>query len=277
MRLHKIIAVLLLIAVLLSFSGCNEEDGLVTVYLISECGSEGASSKTFYEYDESGNLVVYQTEAGHRYEYQYDETGNKISTVSKNKNGDCSIQKNIYDENGRCLQGFTFRNGIEQSRSEYKYDESGNMTTCITYSDNIEQSRTEYEYDASDNLTRSITYSSDKEISRTEYSYDDRGNKVLMICYKGNAETSRDEYIYNFANQMTKRISYHGAETTTYICEYDRNGCLIKSNAYGEINGRAYTTAEITYRYIKKRMSLEKAQKLKAEAVHSNFYVYIDN
>lgn len=251
-RLNKIIAVLLLIAVLLSFSGCNEEDGLVTVYLISEYQSEGASTKTTYEYDERGNLIVYQTESGHRNEYQYDEKDNKISVISRNQNGDTSIQKYTYDEDGRCLQGITSHNGIEQSRSEYEYDASGNLTT-------------------------SITYSSNGEIWRTEYSYDDRGNKVLMICYKGNNETSRDEYIYNSANQLTKRIRYNGAETTTYICEYDRKGCLIKSRAYGEINGQAYTTAEITYRYIKKRMSLEKAQKLKAEAVHSNFYVYIDN
>lgn len=221
--MKKFICIALLVAFLLSFTGCkksdtiSEKEDLVTVYLVEVYSQNG--DQTTYSYTDTGlrtstNLNNRDT---HSYEYKLDSDGKILEEVHAYQSTtfttkytydaqDVLIEEKIYDANDELSQTVT-----------YQYNDQGQLIykNCTNGPSYIK----EFLDPDSGTLVKEIS-------SGQQYIYDNSGNAAEVRCFTNEKETDR------------------------YVYKRDTHGQVIETTAYkpdGSINEYLSSTAQYTY------------------------------
>ncbi len=278
-RLKPIVAMLLSIAMIVSFSGCgskstaepsgvnsdvNEEagnDSQKSVALLSSeyvYGADGElTSIVNYEYNSQGLLQGAATwkpyDSGDSWyisgtvSYKYDASGNVIQEIQRDKYGEDTVEYK-YDEDGNRI----CENMIGGYKIEYYYDDSGNLIKDTSMGvDGVVKSATEYIYDANGNKISSVAFWYDDagEPVNTEirdYTYDDQGH--MLSAKSREFEDDWALYTYDDAGNLIKEENQYGDMYILKAYTYDENNRLVsKEENMGDYIGGYNSITTYTY------------------------------
>lgn len=229
--MRKFLLFLLLFGLLMSFSACEKEPEMVTIYIpvsveievgegtfygpmgiAYEKGWQNKESFTMSYYIETdelelqntttyGNKTTKVTSGSTTKVSNYDDKGNLVLLTITGNPG-----KNIlkietateYDEHNRTLK---------KTQTTYYTDGKENdvTVTAYTYTDTVQGSegvcvQGDYTYrvfyDEQYRCIGAVTFEKDKEISKTEYTYDEYGNPETSTVYVEGVQDTRTVYTY---------------------------------------------------------------------------------
>lgn len=285
--MKKIIALLLVICVVLSFAACGKDNTpaeeknteLVEMSLVSAIYKDGKPDRK-YEYDERGNekLYINYDEDGevfieessiydemdnkirsvytadgkvseNDFKYTYDKNGNILLKLSK-EDGDEYSYEYKYDKIGNIKEFVLKENGIQQNKTKYSYDDNGNKIKEDMYSRNgALVGSSVYEYDEKGNNTLNVFYYNGEERQKSVYTYDEKGNLIEDVYYEEGGEGSREKYFYDEKGNQIEWLSYFQGEFSgRYVYEYNGENQLIKEYYFEyENDTEAYYTEEYIY------------------------------
>lgn len=225
--MKKFTAIGLILALILSFSGCGYT-ALQQVYekTTGETLSEGHVEEKTFNYPEKTTttfadgtstgtkrlykdavdkdrlvikhcvgIIYYENEAEtHREDWELDENGNPLTITSSQ--GSLTTYTYVYDDQGRVTEKTCTLDGQQDHTITYTYDESGNILT-----ENFRggyTKTTEYTYDDQDRVTEVLVVINDQPDSRTVTEYADNGRKSSVTYYDGeDAITGWEEYTHD--------------------------------------------------------------------------------
>lgn len=258
--MKKMIALILVLAVALSLSGClgllfdeelheeisdiveNSDVQLVTetYHHLQEVNIEyanGDTRKLQYTYPEAANqflkdyigcIVFENGQQVSSEEYVRDEKDNIISATSDSRTTTYAL---TYDENNRIIKKVISVDGVEQGFEEYIYNAQGLITEIIVYENNNLTQRIVTEYDEDGRRTRITRYDASANI----ISYD--------IC-----EFDQKKY-----KEKITQYDANGALLGYQSNAYDQYGLILVEEAYDADDNlistttRRYFSGEITY------------------------------
>lgn len=167
-------------------------------------------SKTYYGYDNKGNLTLYgvshweenQWGIGWKIDYAYDTNGNLLQ----------EIESYWWESQWQ-----------DSSKIEYTYDTNGNLTQVIEYHWSSSQwkfdFKYEYTYNANGDIIQLLEYywNGSQWINdiNTEYTYDSKGNLIQVIEVRWSQWTNqwsnsdKNEYTYDINGNITEYIDYN--------------------------------------------------------------------
>jgi RHS repeat-associated protein len=190
-----------------------------------DCGCQGSSGKTFYQYDADQRLTAEVDALGRKTQYVYDDVGQVTETIDAMG----GVTRTSYDSMGRpvsvtdtlgntttsqydALGHLTAQTDPVGERTQYSYDESGNVVRTVDPNGVVTQ--TDY-----DGMGRPIaTHLASGQQSNTVY--DASGNVVSTTGFDGTVT----RYDYDSQNRLLAR---HYADGTSETFTYDTDGQLL--------------------------------------------------
>jgi len=157
------------------------------------------------EYDEYGNLVSHidamRGAMIQSFENKYGETGKLIESLTKDKYGQYTNQKEVYEYDvvGNLKSVITYNVSTGEATQEIRYNADGSITDTINYAGGQVTFQDSYKYDKQGNAeTRTVFQQGDGSVTFTyENEYDEAGNLLTSVEYMGgNMLTQTEEYIY---------------------------------------------------------------------------------
>jgi hypothetical protein len=229
-----------------------DTQGRIKTVTIDRNRDKKAESKSFFTYDENGNLIKVLTETYQEPEkiYSYDELlKSELYSLGETQSIPTQTSEMIkeYDAENRVISESFEKDGFSR-RVEYEYNEKGDLCREIIFWDDalIFDFKVENSYDKKGRLIKK------------EYKLIKRGetNDGVDVLDTGGKHTSK-EYLYNDKNQIVQMKDPSYARIFKY--EYDTFGNRVKEKIYrtnteGEII-KEYN--EIDYKYDKNHNLIE--------------------
>lgn len=211
---------------------------------------------TYYEYDESGNLLKEYSEDYFR-TYEYDENGNLLFVY--NDDGEIS-ESYKYDEKGRKIERYyTYVGG----HTTDKFDNRGNLIYREEFDDKKGlEFIIEWEYDADYNLiSQSVTHAnSDVDSYITTCTYDSEGKCLSEKRTGTGAYSANIEYAKNI---IIKEYVYADGRKDTSIYDYNEKALLNSMETYNAIESINYNENSVeivtnrgSYRFVFNQLNL---------------------
>ncbi len=195
---------------------------------------DNAGQRTTYRYTEFNRLASTTDPLGHTTEYHYDEHQNLIERIDAG--GDLSRFE--YDAYGNLIRSIVYLDASDlsdprqQQVTEYRYDAYGNLIETI----DPEGGHRLNAYDHFGNLIRST----DGNGGVTQYSYDADNRLLSLTDPEGNTTLNRYDAVGN-------RISITDAAGHTVTQVYDRNNRLISTLDPSQGGGEHNRTTQYGY------------------------------
>lgn len=193
------------------------------ITFLDKDGSVVSKSEFRREYDENGNLTLYETSEGKNV-YRYDDNGNCTEEIKYDENGEFVLRYVHIYENGKKKETDEYNEkGDVVLLTLYEYDEYGNVTSELVLDKELnEVQKSVFEYDKNQRETLCATYDENGNISfKQEQAFDDFGNLITLVAY---AEDGSAESIYKY--------KYDDHNNLISVAEYDDKNKQISISSY---------------------------------------------
>lgn len=225
-------------------SNGSREEKTRTIYYINDAK---AITTSFHTYSDDGNkettaskeINIYGVESYSRTDYEYDSSGNLILQSYSSGSDDGSYNEELnefeYYPNG-IKKTHTLTLGSYTITTEFNLNESGDrIESCISNWNSPNKGinfnlKTEYLYNSDSRNTEQITYAPDGSIkSKTEYAYDSDGDIIEEINYSsddsGKTYIIDNKIVYEYVTVEEWKKNY-----SEYKKEIDDISSNVKSN-----------------------------------------------
>jgi hypothetical protein len=204
----------------------NEQGFLVrSIYSVA---SKNKVDPTFYEYDTTGNtkIVTWTKVDGVRTKsyYDYDENGNLVTE-------ECDAVRKTYsfDDSNRLVEDKVYINGSLYDKTISKYKQDGSMVSVTT---DGRTGRKTVETSKNDSVEFRTHFDDKGGVEYTDlFKYDKAGN-LLYGKSEGKDRMFYTSYYYNDHNDVIMEVKFdskkNSSDTTVYTYTYDKTGNWIE-------------------------------------------------